>query len=558
MVEHTPGIRIQHAIGIVVLGCGLGGLILVSVLAIAWSNVAHQATELSNDATAVVDLRRFDDELAEWATKVDLVLSGGQTWFLPDLNRASDRIVILLDRMEWEALIPLKPMLRSYISDELDRLEIAARMYGENRREELDKLVKASDEALVPVIDLLSRINDQIDSDIESHRKEHQQTRATLRNVSWSAMALYLIGIALLWRWASAVITAPIRLLDTATGRSLATGEPISVSTSGPREIRTLTASVTALTGRFEEIVAARTLDIQRSSEIRRVILDTVSLPLVHIDADGLIESYNYACASFFGMSDSDSLVGESADHFPLGIFLDREDGQYSIEDGSGRKRTVHVTTASVPGHAGTIICLFDLTEQVADAAKLRSMLRELDHRVRNTLAAIQSLVDMQMAAEETSSDGLLVLSGRIQAMARAHELLAVTQRTGVDLKDAIEVILRSWAPEDAVTLQGEQVRINPETALPMCLLINELATNSVKHGSLSLSEGRVSIDWSKKAGSIVLNWVETGGPENPSPQRTNGSGLGLIRGFAEHQMHGNCKFDWHADGLRVHLQFKQ
>ena len=193
-----------------------------------------------------------------------------------------------------------------------------------------------------------------------------------------------------------------------------------------------------------------------------------------------------------------------------------------------------------------------------SDAAKLRSMLRELDHRVRNTLAAIQSLVEMQLAAEDYTRDGLLVLSGRIQAMARAHELLAVTPRAGVDLEDAIEVILRPWAPEDSVILQGEQVRISPETALPMCLLINELATNAVKHGSLAAAGGSLSIDWSNQDGFVTLNWIETGGLSCSEPDQANGAGLGLIRGFAEHQMHGTCKFDWHADGLRVHLQFKQ
>ena len=102
--DRRGGMYIKTAIGTVVLGCGLGGLVLATILAIAWSGVDRRARELSHDAAAIVDLRRLDDELAEWATKVDLVLASGQTWFIDDLKRASARMHALLERMEWDAL----------------------------------------------------------------------------------------------------------------------------------------------------------------------------------------------------------------------------------------------------------------------------------------------------------------------------------------------------------------------------------------------------------------------------------------------------------------------
>ena len=85
--DSAHGLRIETAIGVVVVGCGIGGLLLATMLALAWTWIDHRSTELSRDTSAVHDLRRLDDELAEWATKVDLVLGSGQTWFMDDLDR---------------------------------------------------------------------------------------------------------------------------------------------------------------------------------------------------------------------------------------------------------------------------------------------------------------------------------------------------------------------------------------------------------------------------------------------------------------------------------------
>jgi len=552
------GLSIKQAIGIVVFGCAVGGLVLAMVLAVAWAGVDRRATDLSSDSAAILDLRRLDDELAAWATKVDLVLGGGQTWFLPDLKQSAARMHALLERMGWDALRTVKGDMATYIDTELDRLHDAAVLYGEDRPDQLGRLVDASDAELVSLIEAFRTADADIRRVLQTQRLGLQRARSSLQVVSWTATALYLLGMALLWRWASTTITKPIRLLAMATEQALATAMPLQVRPSGPAEIRGLTESVTSLTGRLEEIVVSRTRAIERSSELRRVILDTVPLPLAHIDARGLVETCNRACEAFFGVEDRARVIGELADELPIGRLLAHGEGQCEVMDAAGRTRTVHVTTAAVPDRGGTILCLFDVTEQVADAAKLRAMLRELDHRVRNTLAAIQSLVDMELVDADASKEGLLVLSGRIQAMAKAHELLAVTQRTGVDLGHALEVIIRPWSAEGAFALEGPEIRVRPETALPLCLMMNELATNAVKHGALSDPGGRVRVNWSHTGDVIDLIWTESGGPVAGPPDNGHGTGLGLIRGFVEHQLQGTCQLNWADEGLIASLSFKR
>ena len=135
--DSAHGLRIGTAIGVVVAGCGIGGLLLATMLAIAWTWVDHRSTELSRDTSAVHDLRRLDDELAEWATKVDLVLGSGQTWFMDDLDRAAARMRTLLEGMKWDAMLTIRGDFDWYLDRELARLDETAANFDLPRRSRL-------------------------------------------------------------------------------------------------------------------------------------------------------------------------------------------------------------------------------------------------------------------------------------------------------------------------------------------------------------------------------------------------------------------------------------
>ena len=552
----TRGLRIGTAIGFVVIGCCIGGLALATALGLAWTSVDRRSTELSRDTVAVEDLRRLDDELAAWATKVDLVLASEQTWFMPDLERAGTRLHALLGRLKWDAAKEIRRDLALYVDIEIARLHEAVIDFGVGRSDRLREALAASDEEFSGLVERFRKVEAQIQSILTQQRVALDVARSTLRTTSWAATGIYLLFIAILWRWASAKITRPLVELARATRESLQSGQPLDVDPVGPHEARMLTQSVTSLTSTLESTVQARTASIEEMAELRRVILDTVPLPLVHIGVDRTLLTCNAACEAFFGSTATEA-VGRPIDELPLGPLLRAADGEHEVVDGKGRCRNVHVFTATVSGDVGWVLCLIDVTERVEHALRLRSMLWELDHRVRNSLAAIQTLVEIERSSLQPLGADLGDLSGRIQSMARAHELLAVSQWSGVALREAVEIILNPWAAGQKVIIEGVDVRLSAERAMPVCMLLNELATNAVKHGALSVPTGTLRVEWVLKSGDLSMIWTEAGGPAIDGDPTSTGSGLELIRGFVEHQLAGSLIMNWLPTGLQASMRFK-
>ena len=553
----TGGLRIGTSIGIVVIGCGIGGLALATTLGVAWSVVDERSTKLSDDTVAIEDLRRIDDELAAWATKVDLVLGSRQTWFMPDLERSGERLHALLGRMEWGIALEVCGDLDLYIDREITRLHEAVVDFGVGRTDRLSKALAESDKEFTGLLQRFHVAEMQIQGVLIQERLELNTARDVLRTTTWLATGLYLLFIAILWRWASATITRPLGGLARATRESLKSGQSLAADPIGPREVRMLTQSVTSLTDTLESIVYERTASLEEMAELRRVILDTVPLPLVHIGVDGTLLTCNAAYESFFGIRKPSDVIGHSVDELPLGPLLEAADGEHEVVDGEGRRRTVHVFTATVSGDVGWVLCLIDVTESVEHAVRLRSMLSELDHRVRNSLAAIQTLVEMELGRLRPLGFDLSELSGRIQSMARAHELLAIAQWSGVALRESIEIIVNPWASDDGVMTEGVDVRLSPEHAMPVCMMLNELATNAVKHGALSVPAGTLRVAWVLNADELSLTWTEAGGPPIDGEPSSTGTGLKLIHGFVEHELSGTLTMNWLPAGLQASMRFK-
>ena len=123
-------------------------------------------------------------------------------------------------------------------------------------------------------------------------------------------------------------------------------------------------------------------------------------------------------------------------------------------------------------------------------------MLRELDHRVKNNLATILSMADQ--TARDTDSIQVFQesFSGRVNSMARAHELLAASKWEGVELQEAIRIVMAASRGADRTRMDGVDVMLPPDVATPTCLVLNELATNALKYGSLSVEAGCDAVSW--------------------------------------------------------------
>jgi two-component sensor histidine kinase len=195
--------------------------------------------------------------------------------------------------------------------------------------------------------------------------------------------------------------------------------------------------------------------------------------------------------------------------------------------------------------HARTV------AKRKAEAHRLLLM-REVDHRAKNTLAVALSLVRLAPRDGSTTAFAASV-EGRITAMARAHTLLAATSWRGGALRALAEGEFEPF--RGRVRLEGPPVRLAAGAVQPCAMLLHELATNAAKHGALSEGSGRVELDWTvQPGGDLVLRWVEHGGPPVPPAPAPGGFGTRLLHQLAERQLGGAITFDWRGPGLVVTL----
>jgi two-component sensor histidine kinase len=172
---------------------------------------------------------------------------------------------------------------------------------------------------------------------------------------------------------------------------------------------------------------------------------------------------------------------------------------------------------------------------------------REVDHRAKNAMAVIQSIVRLTRAT--TAEDYGAAIEGRVQAMARAHSLLSQARWEGADLYKLIE---EEMAPYDRVHLDGVTVLLKPHVSQTLALAIHELATNAAKYGALSSPTGEVDVVWRMKSDCVEVIWTERGGPPTKEPTRS-GFGSMLIQSVSQH-LHGTVQFDWREIGLECTL----
>jgi len=178
-------------------------------------------------------------------------------------------------------------------------------------------------------------------------------------------------------------------------------------------------------------------------------------------------------------------------------------------------------------------------------------LVNELNHRVKNTLATVQSIVIQTMRAAADLPSARESIEDRVQSLARAHDLLTAENWSGADLTETIERALEPFRPSDSARLviEGPPVRLAPRQALALSMAMHELATNAAKYGALTQPEGRVRIAWTVTDGVLHLRWTEEGGPAvTPPTQRGFGSRL-LESGLAG-ELGGSARLAYEPTGL--------
>jgi PAS domain S-box-containing protein len=210
--------------------------------------------------------------------------------------------------------------------------------------------------------------------------------------------------------------------------------------------------------------------------------------------------------------------------------------------------------------NVGSIVTLTDITERKRAEEQLTTMVAELNHRVKNILAIVQSV-----AAQTVRSSGSLenfadTFAGRLKALAVAHDILTQTRWIGIGLNELLTAVLAPYrTPEETrVSFSGQAILLPARAVVPLSMVLHEMTTNAAKYGALSTRRGKIEITW-RVTGviekSVELVWLERGGPKVRT-RASAGFGTKLIDRVTSHDLDGKTKIDFDPAGVRWTIAF--
>lgn len=201
-----------------------------------------------------------------------------------------------------------------------------------------------------------------------------------------------------------------------------------------------------------------------------------------------------------------------------------------------------------------------DLTERKHAEAARQLLVRELNHRVRNLFSVMDAIVYLTAETTRSPGDMASALSGRLLALARAHELIlpeAAGDAGGGDGGNLGELVTAVVTPHlqegsERVRIDGPPLPLAARAATSLALVLHEFATNAAKYGALSLPQGRVEVRWRADGERLRLTWTERGGPAIAGLPERRGFGSLLARSSIEGQLGGTIAYDWAGSGLGI------
>jgi PAS domain S-box-containing protein len=321
----------------------------------------------------------------------------------------------------------------------------------------------------------------------------------------------------------------------------------------------------TLLAGERQPIHAASALT---GAEARyRAIVDTAVDAILVIDEAGSVISFNPAAERLFGYA-ADEVIGRNVrmlmpqpHHGAHDEYLSRyrATGERRIigigrqveglrKDGGAFPLELSVAEWRADGRRYFTGVMRDISERVRAEELQRLLLGELNHRVKNSLAAVQAVVGQTLRTATDLEGAREALNGRLVALAKGHDILTRENWEGADLADVIDEAIETQGQPERFTVTRPDERLTPKAALAMSMALHELCTNASKYGALSAEGGRVTISVSRDAGRLCIVWRELGGPRVEPPTR-RGFGSRMIEGLAR-DLEGSAKLEFRPDGL--------
>lgn len=287
---------------------------------------------------------------------------------------------------------------------------------------------------------------------------------------------------------------------------------------------------------------------------------------------NGRFVDCNDAMARMYGLDQAEDLIGKTLD-FPLpssdpearaylaGLICSGYSvtGVESVEQDSAGNFKYFDNSMIAVIEDGQLKRLWGIQRDITDRKKAEEqrtlLINELNHRVKNTLATVQSIASQTLRNASTVQDAKEAFEGRLMALARVHDVLTTESWEGAELMDIVAQALAPYRSfgEERLTMGGPEVRLSPRIALALSMALQELTTNAVKHGALSNATGKVDIVWdierAEPESRLHLRWQESGGPPVQIPTR-QGFGSRLIERSLARELNGDVQIKFHPEGV--------
>jgi PAS domain S-box-containing protein len=202
-------------------------------------------------------------------------------------------------------------------------------------------------------------------------------------------------------------------------------------------------------------------------------------------------------------------------------------------------------------GHVGIAA---DVTEQRQFEAQRTLLINELNHRVKNTLATVQSVVRQTLRDHDLARDAERAVTARVMALSAAHNVLNRELWTGADLGEIAADLLRPYDLPDRYTFVGPKARLSPRTAIALAMALQELAALAARPGVWSADPARVRLQWWLEDDTAMLEWRERGAPDD-AEQALSGFGLVVLTRVMKGELGRAAELDFTPEGLVCRLR---
>jgi len=349
----------------------------------------------------------------------------------------------------------------------------------------------------------------------------------------------------------------------------LARSEPLSVPPTGLVEIDRVGGALASASTELRNREDA----LRRSEARLQATQNNAAVGIAEVDRDGRFVSVNEARCKLTGHT-RDELIGLHFGHATDPEILEKDltlfrrqvageldtyttDSKFRRKDGSGGWS--RVTSTAVRDAAGGFLYAVRVVEDITarrDADRRQKLLiDELNHRVKNTLATVQSLAWQSARSGVPPQVAQERFQERLLALSRTHNLLNETHWEGASLRIILETEFRPYASDPSrILLDGPEVQLPPRLAVVLGMALHELATNAVKHGAFSTASGRVQVAWTVEGsgeGTILsIELHELGGPA-PEARPSPGFGSRLLRQTITRELAGHLDLRYEREGVR-------